>query len=146
MKGLTLWRPWPYTIFHLEPPAAKRIENRDWAPPKWILGQRIALHAGKYFDSDAAEDLCTMLHLHPDGTPPAAWADEGIIGTAVVDGFYTSDRSLPSGQKRWWRGRFAWSLTGVRRLLVPIQCKGAQKLWTLSAALEQQVLNAGYFS
>lgn len=43
MKALTLWPEWAWAIMHL----GKDVENRTWHPPKNILGQRIALHAGR---------------------------------------------------------------------------------------------------
>lgn len=43
MKALTLWPEWAWSIMHL----GKDVENRTWHPPKNILGQRIALHAGR---------------------------------------------------------------------------------------------------
>jgi len=43
MKALTLWPEWAWAIIHL----GKDVENRTWHPPKNILGQRIALHAGR---------------------------------------------------------------------------------------------------
>lgn len=39
--GLTLWQPMASAI----PLLGKRVENRPWAPPRSILGQRIAIHA-----------------------------------------------------------------------------------------------------
>lgn len=54
MKALTLWRPWPYAIFHLPPHVAKRVENRSWKPPVTLIGHRIAIHAGKTWDEAGA--------------------------------------------------------------------------------------------
>ena len=36
-------QPWPWAILH----AGKRIENRTWAPPVEMIGQRFLLHAAK---------------------------------------------------------------------------------------------------
>lgn len=41
---LTLWPEWLFAITELD----KRVENRDYAPPLWLQGKRIALHAGQY--------------------------------------------------------------------------------------------------
>jgi hypothetical protein len=43
MKAITLWPEWAHAIVHL----GKRVENRDWRPPASLIGQRIAIHAGK---------------------------------------------------------------------------------------------------
>ena len=44
MKAITLWPEWVWAIFHL----GKGVENRTWAPPRKLMGQRIALHAGAH--------------------------------------------------------------------------------------------------
>ena len=43
MKALTLHQPWASLIAH----GVKTIETRSWAPPQSLVGQRIAIHAGK---------------------------------------------------------------------------------------------------
>ena len=43
MKSLTLHQPWASLIAH----GVKSIETRSWAPPQSLVGQRIAIHAGK---------------------------------------------------------------------------------------------------
>ncbi len=43
MKALPLWQPWA-TLVAL---GAKRIETRSWPAPRWVLGERIAIHATK---------------------------------------------------------------------------------------------------
>ena len=43
MKALTLHQPWASLIAH----GVKTIETRSWAPPRQLVGQRIAIHAGK---------------------------------------------------------------------------------------------------
>ena len=43
MNALTLHQPWASLIAH----DVKKIETRSWAPPRQMIGQRIAIHAGK---------------------------------------------------------------------------------------------------
>lgn len=43
MKAITLHPEWAHAIVHL----GKRVENRNWRPPASLVGQRIAIHAGK---------------------------------------------------------------------------------------------------
>lgn len=43
MKALTLWPEWAWAVCNLD----KDVENRTYRPPKGIVGQRIAIHAGK---------------------------------------------------------------------------------------------------
>ena len=53
MKALTLWRPWPAAICYF----GKRVENRTWCPPAYLLGQDLAIHAGVRIDEAEVEDL-----------------------------------------------------------------------------------------
>lgn len=55
MKALTLHQPWA-TLIAL---GVKRIETRSWRAPQALIGQRIAIHAGKaltYLDGDIYGD------------------------------------------------------------------------------------------
>lgn len=117
MKALTLWRPWPWAILY----RTKRIENRGWAPPASIIGEMIAIHAGRTWDENGAETIAGML----DATPTDAWRHMGIVGVARVTGCVTSS------DDPWFAGPFGWTLDDVRELPHPIPCKGAQRLWTV---------------
>ena len=44
MKAITLHQPWASLIAE----GIKTIETRSWAPPRQLIGQRIAIHAGKH--------------------------------------------------------------------------------------------------
>lgn len=41
---ITLWQPWASLI------GAKPIENRNWPPPRHLLGRRVGIHAGQWID------------------------------------------------------------------------------------------------
>src|ERR1700694_167443 len=61
MKAISLWQPWASLIAC----GAKPYETRHWAPPRELIGQRIAIHAAKKVDRDArgfAEDLMYGQH------------------------------------------------------------------------------------
>lgn len=113
MKALTIWQPWANAIAH----HGKRIENRTWPPPKSIIGERIAIHAGKKVDKDAV----TMLGVEP--VPTGA-----IIATAVVLG-WTNGLPESHSQHRWFCGPCGWVLDQIRPLANPEPCRGAQGLW-----------------
>lgn len=49
MKAISLWQPWASLIAC----GAKPYETRDWAPPRELIGQVIAIHAAKKVDRDA---------------------------------------------------------------------------------------------
>jgi hypothetical protein len=42
MKAITLWPEWAFAVCAL----FKRVENRGWAPPLKMIGQRFLIHAG----------------------------------------------------------------------------------------------------
>lgn len=86
MKALTLHRPWARFVANGE----KRIENRGWAPPLKLLGQRIAIHAGRHWADEGAEYIEEVLGLKPSQWPAAdslKMHPEGIIGTARLIGW-----------------------------------------------------------
>ena len=141
MKALTLWRPWPWAIFHARTP--KRIENRPWKPWRSVIGQRIALHAGTTMDLDSVPSL-----LEAGGCADApsciakgkAMTAEGIIGVVTVRGYIATEMEAAAlGQERWWSGPFAWVLDDVVALKEAIPCAGMQGLWDLPPAVEAEL-------
>lgn len=63
MKAISLWQPWASLIAA----GIKPFETRSWAPPEALIGQRIAIHAAKKIDREAAmmaEDLLYGQHGH----------------------------------------------------------------------------------
>jgi hypothetical protein len=146
VRALTLWRPWPWAIFHA-PTNPKRIENRPWKPWPSIIGKRIVLHAGKAFQKEAVDDILDSVLLK--GEPrvlPASAVHEGLIGVVTVTGFVESaeDAAMQAGQgqERWWSGPYAWVLTDVRAFKEPIKCKGSQGLWLLEPWQQRAVDDA----
>lgn len=81
LRALTLWRPWPYTIFHLRPgegPGPKRVENRPMKPPQAARDGLIALHAGKKWDDGCGlhcSDLGIRLPWRESAFPRAKGSD-----------------------------------------------------------------------
>lgn len=64
MKAISLWQPWASLIAC----GTKPYETRDWAPPRDLIGQTIAIHAAKKVDAEAkllAQDI--VYGQHPDG-------------------------------------------------------------------------------
>lgn len=108
IRGLSLTRPWPYAILRL----GKRIENRTWRPPQYIIGNYIALHAAKSWDNDDAawiEDLTG--HRLP---PKSDHQHSVIVGVARVTGFVShGSGEIPPGQHQWFFGPYGWLLDGI---------------------------------
>jgi len=148
MKALTLWRPWSDCIVR----GPKAIENRDWEPPRRLVGGTIAIHGGKTWDRDGA---FSILDLWAD-VPNRVTSAEGVIGVARLVGVI--DRSLAPGTgarlvfgmrdevaaavkgcEIWWGGSIGWVFDQRRALPAPVPCKGAQGLWNLPADVEAAV-------
>ncbi len=64
MKAISLWQPWASLIAC----GAKPYETRDWAPPRELIGQPIAIHAAKKVDRQLIEFAEELIYgQHKDG-------------------------------------------------------------------------------
>lgn len=128
MKAITLWRPWDQAILH----GSKRYENRGWPLYKSLVGQRIALHAGKKYDIDGARWMKRNgLYVPPScGDSPT-----GIVGVVVFDKVVTNDESDESYfediRDPWFFGKYGWHIGSVERIRHPIPCIGRQGVWNV---------------
>ena len=132
MKAITIWQPFAHFIAIGE----KRVENRDWAPPKDLVGSYLAIHAGKRYDKSGAESIRTELGLIvPKHTelPQAA-----IVAVAIVDRVVDSADDSEGWDDPWFVGAFGWYLRDVTKI-DPVPCKGAQKLWNVPERVLLQV-------
>jgi hypothetical protein len=136
VKALTIYRPWPWAIVHLET-NPKRVENRSWAAPRWLIGQVIALHAGKRWDENGEAYIVDELDIVH--SLPEVANQMGVVGTARVVGCWRNEREVPAEQRRWFFGPFGWVLDEVRALRTPIIIPGAQGLWGLPPTVEQRI-------
>ena len=122
MKALTLWRPWAWALFH-----GKDVENRTWSPPASMIGQRIAIHAGKKYD--AAGELFILNRLGLVAIPGAALVT-GIIGVATIA------RVVTESSSPWFGGPKGWVFEDHVPFPEAIRIGGAQGLWTLPREVE----------
>ena len=138
LHGLTVHRPFPWAMVH----GSKRIENRMWTPPDWLIGKHLALHAGKTWDQDGAD---FVRELEP--TMPGSAADHpiGIIaivriigvielmqdGTRLAAWWHEAPMASRRPKMRWFVGRFGWVFDDVVAMDPVIPCRGMQKLWTV---------------
>ncbi len=132
MKAITLIQPWATCIAWY----GKRIENRSWAPPASLIGQRIALHAGRKTDWNA------LAELHRDGIPinTGELVSGAIVAIGTLKGVVTGVDRVPAHQWYWWCGPVGWVLSDVQPLQQPVPCRGAQGLWDLTAEVEARLL------
>lgn len=175
MRALTIWQPWASLIvgappsYDAEPtPTQKPIENRDWIPPCELIGQRVAIHAGKRHDEEAYEDIFRLGSFGPVRAPyrrPCDFPLGAVVGVATLDRVigplppcliyerrFDPDRVSPAklaswridaDGRRWFVGRFGWVFRDARYLVPTVPCKGAQGVWTLpddvAARVEEQL-------
>ena len=152
MKALTLKQPWAWAVAH----AGKDVENRTWKPPQSVIGQRIAIHAGKAW-SEASRWALQMFAdgLFPPAEPHIVFG--AIIAVATIGGWVTDggnyETRLFAGNylgaaplavkkarhSKWFAGPYGWLLTDVIALPKPIPCKGQQGLWTVPADIEAEI-------
>jgi hypothetical protein len=139
MRALTLWQPWAWT----KAIGIKRIENRTWRPPGFMLGQRFALHAGKRWDRASHEALLNNAWTPP---PRAELAAGAVVATCRLVTVATSAdeaaRLAGADQARWFFGPFGWVVADVVTLPRPIPCRGFQGLWRLPADVAVAVKGA----
>lgn len=126
MMGLTLMQPWAWAIAH----AGKDVENRTWAPNRKFIGQRIAIHAGRNYDSDAHAFFDA---LGIDWRRPAC-RETGIVATATLRGVLGLQGTPASlahnlaalfGQSPWLFGPLGWCLADVVPLRQAVPCRGS---------------------
>lgn len=135
LKALTLWRPWPAAIIH----GGKRVENRTWTPPREMLGQDIAIHAGLRVDDGAVRAVRFSGSVGADLLP----GPTGIVAVVRLVG-WIDERTHPRtcagvsaedarcvANSVWFDGPVGWVIDTVRPLAEPVPCRGAQGLWTV---------------
>lgn len=155
MKALTLWPEWLPCFTHLD----KLLENRGWSPPEGLVGERIALHAGRAIGGSmgggnggsvrahewlapvALEagwdvDLLTRpghFRWRRAGDPATPWQEVRIPLGAIVCTVRLTASTTSSTRKWAMRGQVHWEVDDVRILRRPILCGGKQGLWDVPA-------------
>ncbi len=144
--GLSLTRPWPFAFVNSTPDVpAKRVENRSWAPPPFMLGQYLALHAAQSWDEDDREWIEHVTGLTVPGKADSPHSR--IFAVCRLAGFvsHVEDARLVPDQRIWFFGPFGWLLDEFVELVDPVPCKGAQKLWSFAQRpAELHALRASY--
>ena len=134
LRALTIHQPWAWFITK----GYKPIENRSWRPPQSLVGQWLAIHAGKTWDqATVLDDIRDMADAY-EGYGPSMLdlhAQCGsILAVARVTGFVTESASP------WFFGPIGWTLADVIDLPEPVPCRGAQGLWKVPADVYKRVL------
>lgn len=129
--ALTLIQPWAHAIEQL----GKRIENRGWAPPRWVVGQCIYIHAGAKLDRDSVESLEMRGYDIPAPLPQRSIGSSVVVrGWVQPDGRYFGALSASAARRvledEWYvPGQIAWVLDEVRLLAERRPAVGKLGLW-----------------
>lgn len=153
MQALTLRQPYAGAVAHL----GKDIENRSWAPPKDVIGTRIAIHAGGARCNDRSlvhhrDTIRVRAHdarrLDFDEPRLAVVAVATVVGATHYryGGNYGGRLTLRELEylrinARGWAlpDCWNWLLRDVIALPEPVPCKGRQKVWHLPEDVRVEV-------
>ncbi len=129
MRALTLHQPWAWAIAH----ADKRIENRVQRPMRGIVGQQLAIHAGKTLDVEAAVMMRSGRYGDAARYCPGGELETSVIVavTRVVGVAMVPREVVEMGfdPAPWWTGPFGLLLADVFTLNRPVYARGMQGYW-----------------
>lgn len=150
MRALTVWRPVDEPMSTGEKP----IENRPKPPPRTLLGQVIAIHAGKMWDEHMATFCYHAGYQHQLSPAESDARAMSIVGVARIVGWLdTAVPSVHSTRERvvavdsfrhqvqelqsspWWIGPVGILLIEATAI-EPVPCKGMQGYWTVPRDVE----------
>lgn len=134
MRAVTLWRPWDQAMAH----GGKPVENRPWAFWPAMIGQPMALHAGKRYDKEGAAWMRDEgLYVPPSDQDSPTGIVAVVTFSRVIHELQTEDD--PILDSPWFFGPFGWVVGEMVPLASVVPCKGAQGIWTLPPDVEQAV-------
>lgn len=117
MTALTVCQPYADLIAR----GQKVIENRTWPAPRRLIGQRVAIHAGKSRSWLRPQDIAD----NPRMVFGAVVATARLAACTHWNELREPRRSDPHANGPW-----CWILEDVERLEVPVPATGRQGLWT----------------
>lgn len=135
MLALTIHQPWAWAIVHDK----KRIENREWEPPRQVIGRYIAIHAGGVPRTKKAHAELGNVARQIGAPTTDELVFGAVVGIARVVRVIHAEPRPQSPHFLWWVGPLAWELDNVFALPTPLRCKGQPKLWELPSDLHQAV-------
>lgn len=150
MKALTIWQPWASLILI----GAKPYEFRGWKPPRALIGQRMAIHAGtRKIKRDEVLGIIGALQGLPGTVSPCLHAEPAfefllkvangyalphgaVIGSAIVGEPKRGDAiaaefgaQYGNDSDRMDTFNWGWPMLDVQPLLPPAEVPGKQGLW-----------------
>lgn len=155
MKALTLHQPHA-TLMAL---GKKPWETRSWKAPASLIGQRLAIHAGKTIDPVAMADDRFTQALPRVGSDVGVLPQGGIVAVVLlVKCRETTDGDRKRSREQWMArsrpehfgdfsaGRWVWETKLLLRAHPHIVCRGWQRLWnvpeSIAGVLEEALSDA----
>ena len=142
MKTISLWQPYASLIAA----GVKTIETRGWAPPKGLMGRRIAIHAAKAIETADVRGRRRHDRIAAALNDPY-WNENiprgAVVCTAILDhagrvhgaernGLVTVDGNYQITVDAWGDfgpGRWLWFLRDVEPVDPPVPVRGRQGFW-----------------
>ena len=149
MYAISLWQPWASLIAE----GIKVQETRNWAPPKHLIGERIAIHAAKRRLTKAElRELPSMIHHDMSVRYGHFWEEDvpygAVVATAELGGacrvvgkdkmlglegrlIYTNEpcRLFSDIYGDYSVGRIIWWLKDIEKFQEPVPAAGKQGFW-----------------
>ena len=133
MVALTIQQPFASVIAL----GVKRVENRNWPPPDWLLGGRFVVHAGKTWD-EVGWRFCRDLGCEVPRDAPRG-AVVAVVRLREVRQCSYAEACESNRPDPWFVGPVGWFLGDVVALPRPVACRGRQSLWSLPREAEAEV-------
>jgi hypothetical protein len=147
MKALTVWQPWASLIAA----GCKPIEWRGWVFPEYLLGARIAIHAGarrvrvneiagllldlrqddQDFTSLVVEPSIALLerwHTSPGALPLSTVLCTAVLGDPIRAPEYAKSRGIDSD--RIDHTKWGWQLGEIEPVIPMAPARGGQGFWS----------------
>lgn len=120
MKALSIRQPWAWFIL-CGYPWAKDVENRDWYPPKEMIGRNFQIHAAKTMPQSEFDAACRFAQkagatMFPD---PERLRRGGLVGIVKLA------RVVRVSSSPWFVGKYGWCLEDAYPLPF-LPCLGQQ--------------------
>ena len=149
MYAISLWQPWASLIAE----GIKVQETRNWAPPKHLIGERIAIHAAKRRLTKAElRELPSMIHHDMSVRYGHFWEEDvpygAVVATVELGGacrvigkdkmlglegrlIYTNEpcRLFSDIYGDYSVGRIIWWLKDIEKFQEPVPAAGKQGFW-----------------
>ena len=151
MYAITLWQPWASLIAD----GVKKQETCSWAPPKHLIGERIAIHAAKRKLTKAElRELPSMIHHDMSVRYGHFWEEDvpygAVVATVELAGaceikgpLLTPERGLLGHHCHtnepcrvysdiygdYSVGRIIWRLKDIEKFQEPVPAAGKQGFW-----------------